>query len=361
MSIRVGVIGGGIWGNYHLSAIRNLEDQGKAKLAAVATRTEASAKRHEEAYKVKGYTDYKMMIEEEDLDAVTIATPDHLHLEMTLYALGKGKHVLVEKPMDLKTAGCVSMVNLAREKNLLLQVDFHKRYDPYNIDAMRKVREGKVGEPYYAYAYMEDKIVVPTKWLAGWSAQSSPFWFIGVHKFDLVRWMTGREALSVLARGRKGKLSSLGFDTFDTVSAMILMEGGMTCTIDVNWILPLQFEAVVNQGLRLVGSEGILELDSQDRGLRYCFSSDGMVTPNPGAFFMEETLLGKQVQGYFIDAIKDFVLNVSFLKSGGSLKQIEGRYPSGQDGLRATQVAEAVEKSIKEERTVKVSELEGGR
>ena len=233
-------------------------------------------------------------------------------------------------------------------------MDFHKRYDPYNIDAMRKVREGKLGEPYYAYAYMEDKIVVPTKWLASWSAQSSPFWFIGVHKYDLVRWITGREAVSVLAHGRKGKLSSMGMDTFDAVSAIIQMEGGMTCTIDVNWILPMQFEAVVNQGLRLVGSEGILELDSQDRGLRYCFSSDGAITPNPGAFFSEETLYGKQVHGYFVDAIKDFVLNVSYLKSGGRLSELEGRYPSGLDGLRATQVAEAVEKSINEGRHVKI-------
>jgi predicted dehydrogenase len=273
---------------------------------------------------------------------------------MTLYALERGKHVLVEKPMALKTAECDAIVDLAAKKNTLLQVDFHKRYDPYNIDAMRKVREGKLGEPYYAYAYMEDKIVVPTKWLASWSAQSSPFWFIGVHKYDLVRWITGREAVSVLAHGRKGKLSSMGIDTLDAVSAMIQMEGGVTCTIDVNWILPMQFEAVVNQGLRLVGSEGILELDSQDRGLRYCFSSDGAITPNLGAYISEETMLGKQVHGYFVDAIKDFVLNVSYLKSGGLLSEIEGRYPSGLDGLRATQVAEAVEKSINEGRQVKI-------
>ena len=103
-----------------------------------------------------------------------------------------------------------------------------------------------------------------------------------------------------------------------------------------------------------MGSEGILELDSQDRGLRYCFSSDGAMTPNPGAFFSEETLFGKQVHGYFVDAIKDFVLNVSYLKSGGRLSELEGRYPSGLDGLRATQVAEAVEKSINEGRQVKI-------
>lgn len=357
MSVRVGVIGGGIWGNYHLSAIRNLENEGKAQLVAIATRTEASAKKHQEAFKIKGYTNYRKMIDEEDLDAVTIATPDHLHLEMTLYALEKGKHVLVEKPMDLTTAGCVTMVDLSVKKNVLLQVDFHKRYDPYNMDAMRKVREGKIGEPYYAYAYMEDKIIVPAKWLASWSSQSSPFWFVGVHKYDLVRWITGREALSVHAHGRKGKLSSMGIDTLDAVSASIQMEGGLTCTIDVNWILPMQFEAVVNQGLRLIGSEGVIELDSQDRGLRYCFSSDGTVTPNPGAFFSDENVFGKHVHGYFVDAIKDFVLNVLFLKSGGQLEQLEGRYPTGQDGLRATQVAEAVQKSIREGRLVEMSEI----
>jgi predicted dehydrogenase len=358
MRIRVGVIGGGIWGNYHLLAIRNLQNDGKAQLVAIATRTEASAKKHEDAFGIKGYTDYKRMIDEEDLDAVTVVTPDHLHLEMTLYALERGKHVLVEKPMALKAAECATMVDLAAKKNALLQVDFHKRYDPYNIDAMRKVREGKLGDPYYAYAYMEDKIVVPWKMLANWASRSSPFWFIGVHKFDLVRWITGREAVLVFSQGRKGKLSSMGIDTFDAVSTSIQMEGGLACTIDVNWILPMQFEAFVNQGLRLVGSEGIIELDSQDRGLRYCLAADGMITPNPGAFFSEESMFGQQVRGYFVDAIKDFVHNILFLKSGGSLKQLEGRYPSGKDGLRATQVAEAVEESIHTGRQVKIPEFD---
>lgn len=358
MEVRVGVIGGGIWGNYHLQAIKNLEEEGKARLVAVATRTEQSAAKHAQALGIKGYTDYRKMIDQENLDAVTIATPDHLHREMALYAMQQGKHVLVEKPMDLTTAGCQEMVDLAEKKGVLLQVDFHKRYDPYNMDVMRKVREGKIGEPYYAYAYMEDKIIVPTQWLANWAAQSSPFWFIGVHKYDLVRWITGREAIAVLAYGQKGKLTSMGINTYDAVSTTIQMERGLTCTIDVNWILPAQFEAVVNQGLRLIGSEGIIELDSQDRGLRYCFSSDGAITPNLGAIFSNDAIFGwKEVKGYFVDAIKDFVFNVLFLKSGGQLRQLAGRYPSGWDGLKVTQVAEAVHKSISEGRQVQVSEI----
>jgi len=359
MEVRVGVIGGGTWGTYHLSAAKNLEGDGKVRLVAIATRTERTAARQSEAFGIRAYTDYKRMIDEEDLDAVTIATPDHLHREMALYAMERGKHVLVEKPMDLTTAGCREMVDLADEKQVLLQVDFHKRYDPYNIDVMRKVRAGSIGEPYYVYAYMEDKIIVPSQWLAGWAAQSSPFWFIGVHKYDLVRWITGREAVSVLARGKKGILLELGIDTYDAVSASIEMEGGLACTIDVNWVLPAQFEAIVNQGLRLVGSQGIIELDSQDRGLRYCFTADGAITPNLGAFFSDTTAFGwKEVKGYFVDPIKDFLLNVSFLKSGGELGQLEGRYPSGWDGLRVTQVAEAVHRSIAEGRQIKISAVE---
>jgi len=358
VKVRVGVIGGGIWGTYHLLAAKELEAQGKVQLVAVATRTKETAGKHSKAFGIKGYTDYRRMIDEEDLDAVTVATPDHLHREMTIYALERGKHVLVEKPMDLTTSGCRAMVDLAEEKGLLLQVDFHKRYDPYNIDVMRKVRDGKIGEPYYAYAYMEDKITVPAEWLASWAARTSPFWFIGVHKYDLVRWITGREAISVSAHGRKGKLLEMGIDTYDSVSASILMEGGLACTIHVSWILPPQFEAVVNQGLRLVGSEGIIELDSQDRGLRYCFSSDGAVTPNLGAIFSEETVFGwRAVKGYFVDAIKDFLFNVYFLKSGGNLEQLAGQYPSGWDGLRVTQVAEAVHKSMTEGRPVEIQEV----
>jgi len=357
-SVRVAVIGGGLWGTYHLQAARELEGQGQVELVAVAARTEETVSKQSQAFNIKGYTDYKGMLDVEELDAVTIATPDHLHREMTLYALERGVHVLVEKPMDLTTAGCRAMVEAARERNLLLQVDLHKRYDPYNIDVMRKVRAGQIGEPYYAYAYMEDKISVPSEWLASWAAHSSPFWFIGVHKFDLVRWITGREAVSVQARGYRSKLQSMGIDTYDAISATILMEGGLTLTIDVNWILPSQFEAVVNQGLRLVGSEGLIELDSQDRGLRYCLAGEGSITPNLGAFFAEESILGwRSVRGYFVDAIKDFFRNVLFLKSGGLLHRLTGHYPSGIDGLRVTQVAEAVHKSILEGRSVQVSKI----
>ncbi len=357
-NVRVGVIGGGAWGNYHLLAAKQLEAEGKVELVAIADEYELTATKQASAFKIRKYTDFQKMIRDEDLDAVTVATPDHLHREVALYAMRQGKHVLIEKPLDLTTAGCREMVAAAEAGNLLLTVDFHKRYDVYNAEVMRKVRSGAIGNPYHAYTYMEDKITVPLNMLRNWAAHSSPFWFIGVHKLDLIRWVTGLNPVRVQAHGRKGKLQENDIDTFDSVSAWIEFESGFTCTIDVNWIIPERFEALVNQGLRIVGSNGIVELDGQDRGLRLCSSEQGMTTPNLGALVEQESLLGyRSVSGYYVDPIKDFFQNVNFLIGGGSLKQLEGRYPSGVDGQWATQTAEAVEKSIAEGRPVDLLEI----
>ncbi len=356
--VRVGVIGGGTWGNYHLLAARQMEAEGKAMLVAIADEYGETAEKQAKAFGIKKYTDYREMIQNEALDAVTIATPDHLHRTIVLYAMQNGMHVLVEKPLDLTTSGCREMVEATQAGKSLLMVDFHKRYDPYNMDVMQKVRSGQIGIPYHAYAYMEDKISVPLNMLRNWAGHSSPFWFIGVHKLDLVRWVTGLNPISVIATGRKGKLQAQGIDTFNSVSARIRFEGDFICTIDVNWIIPNQFEALVNQGLRIVGSDGIVELDGQDRGLRYCSTQAGTLTPNLGALVSQDHLLGyRSVSGYYVDPIKEFLTNVSFLKSGGELEQLDGRYPSGRDGLWATLTAEAVQMSINENRPVELAEI----
>lgn len=356
--VRFAVIGGGTWGNNHLLAAKQLEAEGKVDLVAIADQHEPTAAKQAAAYDIKGYADYREMLQEEQLDAVGIATPDHLHREVALHALERGCHVLVEKPLDLTAAGCRQMVDAAKDRGVMLMVDFHKRYDAYNLDVMQKVRAGRIGVPQIAYAYMEDKITVPLKMLRAWAAESSSFWFIGVHKLDLICWITGCEPASVYAQGHRGKLAENGIDTFDSVSAHIVMEGGLSCTIDTNWIVPEAFEALVNQGLRITGTEGMVEMDGQERGLRYSASDGGMQTPNLGALNIQDSPLGhKRVSGYYVDPIKDFLLNAFFLKNGGKLADLDGRYPSGIDGLRATRVAEAVERSIRERRVVELREI----
>ncbi len=351
---RIGVIGGGIWGGHHLSATRQLERVGRVRLAAVATRTKANAERLAAEFGIEGYSDYVRMLDEERLDAVTVATPDHLHREMVLTALDRGLHVLVEKPMDVTTAGSAEIAAAAKKRGLLVQVDFHKRYDPHLIDVRTQVAAGGIGTPQYAYAYMEDQIVVPAEWLRSWAADSSPFWFLGTHQYDLLRWLTGRDAVSVLAHGATGNLTQLGIDTYDAVSAQLLFDGGFSATIHTSWALPRSFDAIVNQGLRIVGTDGVVELDTKNRGLRYCLAGEGIKTPNPNAHQSSTSPKGARAAGYFVDGITDFLENVQFLRDGANVEQLAGHYADACDGLRATELAAAVTASLESGDVVRV-------
>lgn len=357
MPVRIGVIGAGGFGTVHMRTYLQLERSAKAKLVAFAARSEETVKKQQEAFGVgvKGYTDYKSMLKNERLEAVAVVTPDHLHREITIAAANLGMHVLVEKPMDISVEGCDEMISAAKENGALLQVDFHKRFDPDHQELEIAIRDGKLGEIEYGYVHMEDRIDVPKGWLASWSKNSSPAWFLGSHLYDLVRWLIKSEATKVYATAVKRKLVFLGVDTYDSIQAKVKFENGASFCFDTSWIIPEGFEAIVNQGLRIVGTKGIWEIDTQNRGVETCMEDGGMRTYNNHFIRARPDKDGKvSYYGYGIESIGDFVYNIELLKSGAKLKDLEGKYPSGEDGKAATEIAVAVHKSIDTEEVVKL-------
>ncbi len=353
----LGVIGGGVWARHHMNAARDLEADGRARLVGMASKTEETRDRMAAQFQIFGTTDYRELLRREDVDAVSIVTPDHLHREMAVAALEAGKHVIVEKPMDLTIGGCEEMIAAARRNRLLLFVDFHKRYDPVHQKARDLILQGKLGTIQYGYAYMEDKIIVPRDWFPKWAEKSTPFWFIGVHQVDLLRWSLQAEVVRVQASGFRGKLDSLGIPTYDSVHAELAFKTGAVFTVDISWILPDDFEALVNQGMRVVGSEGILELDTQDRGFKGSLKGERFQTFNVNSAHAVETRSGSvHHSGYFIDPVKDFLGMVGRLLNGASFEEVVKDYPSGEDGLEATRVALAVHQSIESREPIDLAE-----
>ena len=250
MAIRIGVIGGGVFGETHLQTFSQCQRDGKCELAALAEVNEELLAKRQQQYGVKGYTSYKEMLAKEGLDGVSVVTPDPMHLPMVLDALAAGCHVLVEKPMDVTVAGCAKMVAAAKKAKRILEVDFHKRFDPYHIALHDAIAAGKLGKPLYAYAYMENPVHVPRDWWPTWVHRSSPAWFLGSHFIDLFRWLIGgRNGVRVYASGAKVKLKSLGVDTYDCIQAKIDFEDNISLLLDTGWVLPSSFEAIVNQAL----------------------------------------------------------------------------------------------------------------
>ncbi|MGB9678021.1 MAG: Gfo/Idh/MocA family protein, partial [Candidatus Ratteibacteria bacterium] len=128
--VNLGVIGLGKFGTNILNTYTQLEKSGICKLTAICDINEKVLESQMKKFNVKGYTDFKEMIEKEQLDGVAISTPDPFHKEPAIYAANKKIHVFVEKPLDLSIDGCIEMIEQCRKNNVLLQVDFHKRFDP---------------------------------------------------------------------------------------------------------------------------------------------------------------------------------------------------------------------------------------
>ncbi|MCM8822059.1 MAG: Gfo/Idh/MocA family oxidoreductase [Candidatus Omnitrophica bacterium] len=284
--LNLAVIGTGRYGKNIIDAFKQLERQGLAQLVSICEINRDLLDLHCERYQVKGYTDYTTMFEKEKIDAVAIATPDHLHREPCVYAAKLGKHILVEKPMDVSVEGCLEIMETAKKNNVLIQVDFHKRYDPHHQQLCKDVRSGKFGIIEYGYVHMEDRIEVPSKWFSSWAHMSSPVWFLGVHFIDLVRWCINSNGKCAYATGHKIKLKQMRIDTYDSVSAKVLFENDVS---------------------------------------------------------------GKTVyKGYGIESISDFVYNVRYLKDGGDFGQLKKNSISafGEDGLEVTKIAAAIHKSL---------------
>ena len=349
MPVKIGVVGAGIFGVNHLNAFRQLSYRGVAELAAVAEVNEKRAEWVLANYGCSVYLDYNEMLAKADIDGVTVVTPDHLHKPVTLAACAAGKHVLCEKPLDTTVEGCIEMIAAAKKANVLLQVDFHKRYDPEHIAMERRVSSGEFGKILYGSVCMEDRIEVPVEWFPHWAPSSSPGWFLGVHFYDLVSWIMKSTGRRVFAVGRKETLANdYNIDTYDSISAMVEFANGAVVSFDTSWILPRSFEAIVNQEIRLVGTKGVWEIDSQYRGSRSCADSEGMRTYNNNFLRESKDKQGRTIyEGYGIESIEDFAYNVQSIKDGATIAGLAGKYPSGEEGLEATRIAAAVHESAR--------------
>lgn len=346
--LRIATIGVGRFGIFHLHAFKQLEESTNVELVAASEIDYSKHSAIKENFNIPVYTDYLEMIEKENLDAVSIATRDYQHKDIVLNSLLNGLHVFVEKPLDTCSAGSFEMVNTAEEKELLLQVDFHKRYDPYHVEIEQLIAKNKFGDFLYGYCYMEDQIVVPRDWFKQWVHYSSPVWFLGSNFIDLISWMMKSRVKNVFAKGQKNKLLSLGLDTFDSIQSMLTFENNAVITFDSSWILPEQFSSIVSQGFRLIGTEGIVEANSHNRGTTSCFTSEqGVRNLNSGFMNLEYDHLGNtKYVGYGISSIQHFIKNIVLLKSGVKLNALKGTYPSGLEAHEVTKAVEAIHQSI---------------
>jgi UDP-N-acetylglucosamine 3-dehydrogenase len=259
--IRVGVVGAGFMGERHARILASLAD---VNLVAVCDTRSEAAGRVAGLTGAQAWTDSEALLARGGLDAVVICTPDAFHRAPCEAAAGAGVHVLLEKPIATTVADAEAIVAACRSAGVVLLVGHCLRFDARYDQVRSAIAAGEVGEVQTVYTRRANTVAAQDR-LGG--RCSLPL-FLGVHDYDVMRWLAGSEVTRVSAESKWGFLRSQGFPVEDANCALLRFESGALGIAELNWILPRGFPAGGDHRAEVVGSRGALHLATLETGLR---------------------------------------------------------------------------------------------
>lgn len=330
--IGVGVIGLGFMGSMHAKIFNNIPT---AELICVADSNEEILKREAANLKVPGYTDYRDLINNKHIDAISICVPDDAHLEPTLFGISKGKAIFLEKPISTRLEEADRIINEIEKTGILFTVGHILRFDSKYVLLKQTLDSGELGDPIYIYTRRNSPINQgPQRYAPG----TSLTFHVAIHDIDLINWYMNRKAIKVYAKGTDLVLRDKKM--YDVVFATITYEDGRLANMEYNWILPPNSPTHIDAQLELVGNKGVGYINCVEQGL-------SLVTPN--RVIQENTTnwpqIGNNIIGYLKEELMDFIDCV-----------ITNRKPkiNAQEAREAVKVALAIERSLKEESIIDI-------
>ncbi len=248
--VRVGVIGCGSIGVYHITSYQKTSN---AEVVALCDMEKTTLKAAQAKFNVsKGYLDYEDLLSDSNVEAVSVCLPNRLHSIVTVDALKAGKHVLCEKPPAINASETQRMFDTRDKAGKKLLIGLTRRFRNDCRALKSHIDAGELGEVYYAKCGYLRRSGIPG--MGGWFTRKSDagagcIYDIGVHALDLTMWlMNNFETKSVFASsyakfgpfakgaGDWGKPVPGGpFDVEDLAAAMIRMRDGTTIFLEVSW------------------------------------------------------------------------------------------------------------------------------
>jgi predicted dehydrogenase len=252
--LEIGIIGtGGVCDYGHFPAMERAKG---AKLLALCDVNEETCEAQSKLHRVpRTYCDYHELLADPDIDAVIIATPNHLHKAIAIDALTAGKHVLCEKPMAMTAADAAEVVEAARKNKRKLMVDFTHRFWNRSIRLKEAIDAGWLGEVYYIRLGWLRRRGTPSWGKNQWFTRKSLagggcLIDIGCHMIDLALWLAGCRDVTSLSgyvtqrfncsaeeSGRGGTASCQ--DVEDFAAASLTLKNNVHINMEVAWALNL--------------------------------------------------------------------------------------------------------------------------
>jgi predicted dehydrogenase len=198
---KVAVIGLGFMGRTHIQSLRRLG----VEVYGVAGVDEAEAKNAAAEMSIPHwYRSFEEAIEDKEIKAVHLCTPNNLHFSQAKKALEAGKHVLCEKPLAMTSKESRELAELAKKKGLITAVNYNLRFYPICQEVRARISAGEIGDPYLIHgAYLQDWLFLRTDW--NWRLEPEQggdlrvVADIGTHWMDMVTYLTGLKITDVMA------------------------------------------------------------------------------------------------------------------------------------------------------------------
>lgn len=301
-----------------------------AELVAVVSRDQGRADAFAAEHGARrALTSYEEMLADPDVHAVYIATPNSLHAEQAIAAARAGKHVFCDKPLATSVADAERVVEECRAAGVKLGVNFQTRHHDSFVEARRLIADGAIGD----VLVCQVEVSAGATGLGGWRTDRELAGLgsinnIGVHAYDLLRFLLGAEVTEVAT------LTDAGADELETEAlALFRFDGGTLAYANAN-----QTVAGFQPDIDIYGTKGrILGVDCTRPGL------DG-----------ELRVLGESGETVTPVSSKDaFARSVAAFQH--ALDTDEEPNASGLDGLRSVQLTDAMARSVRERKVVSLS------
>jgi inositol 2-dehydrogenase len=329
----ISVVGVGEMGKRHAENLRR--NVPEARLIAVADVSAERARQTAAEFEVeRSYNSLEAMLEDKEVEAVVVATPDKFHAHAVKLAAQAGKDILCEKPIALTMDDARAAVAAVAKAGTRMQIGFMRRYDPAYAAAMQRIQAGEIGTPVIFKSVGRDKDQPP---IAAYESNVNGmiFYTNTIHDFDLARWLMSDEVASVhsfTTSAIRPEVAQYG----DVVAGVVNLRYRKGAIGNVESYA----QAVYGYDVRteVVGSKGSILIGSLNRTPAVFLTSRG------GEQALADHFLSRFADAYLAE-MKDFVHNIL---------QDRPLQVTGEDGLKALAIAVAAEQSHKQSKPIEV-------
>lgn len=208
---------------------------------------------------IKRYSDYKKMIEENDLDLIAIATESGVHAEIALYCIDHGINCIIEKPIAMSIQDADEIVRRSEEKNVKVSACHQNRFNVAVQEMRKAVETGRFGRLSHGSIHVRwnrnEGYYTQASWRGKWASDGGALMNQCIHGIDLLRWMMGDEVEEIYGQTRQQFHSYL--EAEDIGMAVVRFKNGAIATIEgTTNVYPQNLE----ETLYLFGETGTVKL-----------------------------------------------------------------------------------------------------